>query len=339
MFSVIVVDDEMMIRTSISAFINNCDVGFEVVGTFRDGSDAIKYLEENNVDLVISDIRMVQVSGIDIAQYIYENKPWTQVILLSGYTDFEYAKAAIKYNVKEYITKPTDFENLKNSLINMKNLLTEQKNNNINSFFDNIMHLYAEIVSINLADAKETLCTLLDENKHKNERLGQYAFNIFEIIIDKLYANLNIRISTESDDFNDFPDITDNQKVYDFSIKMLENIIKQLSAKNKKTDNIVVDKLIQFINDNFSKNISLQDAAESVFFNPAYCSRFFKEQTGENFSNYLLKVRMEHAVKLLKENKKINDISKECGYQSPGYFTRVFKDYYNCTPSEYLHNS
>ena len=46
---------------------------------------------------------------------------------------------------------------------------------------------------------------------------------------------------------------------------MLENIIKQLSAKNKKTDNIVVDKLIQFINDNFSKNISLQDAAESVF--------------------------------------------------------------------------
>ena len=119
MFSVIVVDDEMMIRTSISTFINNCDVGFEVVGTFRDGSDAIKYLEENNVDLVISDIRMVQVSGIDLAQYIYENKPWTQVILLSGYADFEYAKAAIKYNVKEYITKPTDFENLKNSLINI----------------------------------------------------------------------------------------------------------------------------------------------------------------------------------------------------------------------------
>ena len=45
MFRVIIVDDEMMIRTSISTFINNCDVGFEVVGTFRDGSDAIKYLE------------------------------------------------------------------------------------------------------------------------------------------------------------------------------------------------------------------------------------------------------------------------------------------------------
>lgn len=339
MFSVIVVDDEMMIRTSISSFIKNCDIGFEVAGTFRDGSDAIKYLEENNADLVISDIRMAKVSGIELAQYIYENKPWTQVILLSGYADFEYAKAAIKYNVKEYITKPTDFESLKNSLINMKNLLTEQKNSNINSFFDNIMHLYAEIVSTNSVEAKETLHSLLDDNTHKNERLGQYAFNIFEIIIDKLYANLNIRISTETDDLKDFPNITDNLKVYDFSEKMLDSIIKQLSARNKKTDNIVIDKLIQFINNNFSKNISLQDAAESVFFNPAYCSRFFKEQTGENFSNYLLKVRMEHAVKLLKKNKKINDISKKCGYQSPGYFTRVFKDYYNCTPSEYLHNT
>lgn len=339
MFSVIVVDDEIMIRTSISSFIKNCDIGFEVAGTFRDGSDAIKYLEENNADLVISDIRMAKVSGIELAQYIYENKPWTQVILLSGYADFEYAKAAIKYNVKEYITKPTDFESLKNSLINMKNLLTEQKNSNINSFFDNIMHLYAEIVSTNSVEAKETLHSLLDDNTHKNERLGQYAFNIFEIIIDKLYANLNIRISTETDDLKDFPNITDNLKVYDFSEKMLDSIIKQLSARNKKNDNIVIDKLIQFINNNFSKNISLQDAAESVFFNPAYCSRFFKEQTGENFSNYLLKVRMEHAVKLLKKDKKINDISKECGYQSPGYFTRVFKDYYNCTPSEYLHNT
>ena len=93
------------------------------------------------------------------------------------------------------------------------------------------MHLYAEIVSINLADAKETLCALLDENTHKNERLGQYAFNIFEIIIDKLYANLNIRISTENDDFNDFPDITDNQKVYGFSIKMLEKYYIYLSEE------------------------------------------------------------------------------------------------------------
>ena len=103
-------------------------------------------------------------------------------------------------------------------------------------------------------------------------------------------------------------------------------------------NDIVISKLIQFINENFSENISLQDAADKVFFAPAYCSRFFKEQTGENFSDYLLKVRMDHAVKLLRENKKITEISQACGYRNSGYFTRVFKEYYKCTPSEYIRN-
>ncbi len=339
MFSVIVVDDEMIIRENISSFINNCDIDFNVAAAFRDGSDAIKYLEENDVDVVISDIKMIKVSGIDLAQYIYENKPWINVILLSGYAEFEYAQAAIKYNVKEYITKPTNFDDLKNTLIKMSGLLKTQKNNNINSFLDNIMRLYASILSINPDEAKNELHLLLDSNTHRNEQLGQYAFNIFEIIIDKLYANLNIRISPDISGYSSLPELSSNNEIYNVSTHILDSIISQLSVKDKKTDNLVIDKLIQFINDNFSHNISLQDAAEKVFFNPAYCSRFFKEQTGENFSDYLLQVRMQHAVKLLRENKKINDISKACGYQSSGYFTRVFKDYYNCTPSEYLHKA
>lgn len=339
MFSAIVVDDEPIIRSSISSFINDCDAGFTVAESFRDGSDAIKYLEENNVDLVISDIKMVTVSGIDLAQYIYENKPWIHVILLSGYTEFEYAKAAIKYNVKEYITKPTNFDDLKNTLIKIRNLITEQKNNNnINVFLDSIMQLYAAIIAKNSVEAQSELKLLLDGNTRKNEQLGQYAFNIFEIIIDKLYANLNIRITSELTDYNVLLNTNSKNEVYQTSSEILDHILNHLLSKDKKTDNIVIDKLIQFINENFSRNISLQDAAETVFFNPAYCSRFFKEQTGENFSDYLLKVRMEHAAHLLKENKKVTDISKECGYNSSGYFTRVFKEYYNCTPSEYIHN-
>lgn len=339
MFSVIIVDDELMIRSSISSFINNCDAGFYVAEAFRDGADAINYLKENDVDLVISDIRMIEVSGIDLAQYIYENKPWIHVILLSGYAEFEYAKAAIKYNVKEYITKPTNFDDLKNTLINIRNLLLSEKNSNVNSFLDNIMRLYAAILNKDINGAKSEMRTLLDSNTRKNEQLGQYAFNIFEIIIDKLYANLNIKLEADFAGYASLPKISEYSEIYDLSTHIIDNIINRLLPKDKKTDNIVVDKLIQFINENFSQNISLQDAAEKVFFNPAYCSRFFKEQTGENFSDYLLKVRMQHAARLLHENKKINDISKECGYQNSGYFTRVFKEYYKCTPSEYIHNS
>ncbi len=338
MFKVIVVDDEAMIRTGVSSFINDTNIGFEVVQTFKDGSEAIKYLEAHNVDVVISDIKMVNVSGIELAHYIYKNKPQTKVILLSGYAEFEYAKAAIKYNVEEYITKPTNFTDLKNSLLKIREALSAPKKTDINTFLNNIKQLYADILSGSMEDSSATFRLLLDSNNHGNEYLGQYACNLFEIINDHLAANMKIQIRSDKLDYKKLPELSSYDEVYDFSIRLLENIINQITIKDEKPSDIVVAKLIQFIHEHFSENISLQDAAEKVFFNPAYCSRFFKKQTGENFSDYLLKVRMEHAVKLLRENKKITEISKECGYSSSGYFSRIFKEYYNCTPSEYIRN-
>lgn len=335
MYRAIVVDDESIIRNGISSFINSCDAGFEVVGTFPDGKDAIDFLHDNEVELIITDIKMVNVSGIELAQYIYENIPSAKVILLSGYAEFEYAKAAITYNVKEYITKPTNFSDLKNTLLKLRDEITEDKKCNINEFFDNIKQLYAAVLACNHDKAHTVFKFLLDSHTHSNEYLGQYAFNIFQTIIDHLYANLKIQLAPDTLDYKQLPSITDYNEINTLSDRLLDSIIKQFETKDKKTDDIVISKLIQFINENFSENISLQDAADKVFFAPAYCSRFFKEHTGENFSDYLLKVRMRHAAKLLRENKKITDISKECGYRSFGYFTRVFKEYYKCTPSEY----
>ncbi|HIT85989.1 MAG TPA: response regulator [Candidatus Ornithomonoglobus intestinigallinarum] len=338
MFKVIVVDDEAMIRSGISSFVEKSELGFEVVKTFPDGAEAISYLENHDIDLVITDIRMVNVSGIELAHYVYKNKPRTKVILLSGYAEFEYARAAIKYNVSEYITKPTNFTDLRASLMRIREQLAVHKRTDINAFLDNIKQLYADILSGSMDDASATFKLLLDSNNHGNEYLGQYACNLFEIINDHLAANMNIKVRSDKLDYKKLPELSTYDEIYDFSLALLGNIVNQIALKDEKPSDIVAAKLIQFINEHFSENISLQDASERVFFNPAYCSRFFKKQTGENFSDYLLRVRMEHAVKLLKENKKITDISRECGYSSSGYFSRIFKDYYGCTPSDYIRN-
>lgn len=339
MFSVIVVDDEMTIRNGISSFINNSCTDFEVLHEFKDGIEAIDFLRDNDVDLVISDIKMVHGSGIDLAKYIYENKPYIKVILLSGYAEFEYAQAAIKYNVTDYITKPTNFTDLKNTLLKIGASLDSSRKSNIDAFFDNLKQLYADILSGSLADAANTFEALLASYSHGNEHLGQYVSNIFEIIADRLYVNMKIQISSEEYDYKNIASLSSYEEIFELSMRLLENAVNHMPSKEGAAPNdIVISKLLKFVDDNFAENISLQDAAEVVFFNPSYCSRFFKEQTGENFSDYLLKIRMQHAVKLLKENKKINDISRECGYRSSGYFTRIFKEYYNCTPSEYLRN-
>jgi len=70
-----------------------------------------------------------------------------------------------------------------------------------------------------------------------------------------------------------------------------------------------------------------------------YVSRLFKEKTGENFSDYLVKVRMEKALKLLEEPRyKVYEVGYEIGYKSTKYFYKLFKQYYGCTPTEYRKN-
>ena len=108
MYKAIVIEDERLIRSYISNFINDCIEGFYVIESFMDGQDALDYLQTNQVDLIISDIRMLEVSGIEVAKYVCEHELQTKVILLSGYQSFAYAQEAINYNVSSYLTKPVD---------------------------------------------------------------------------------------------------------------------------------------------------------------------------------------------------------------------------------------
>lgn len=336
MFEAIVVDDERRIRTGISSFINNNDTGFEVIHTFKDGSEAIEHLKSQNADLVITDIKMVDISGIELARYIYENKPHIKVVLLSGYTEFEYAKAALKYNVEDYLTKPTDFGELTKTLHKIRDELNVSENSDINNFLDNVKQLYANILTGNVAEASAAFETLLASNRRSGACLGQFASNLFEIILDRLYSNLKTSILKDNTDYKRLTDMTDRSEISKYSNELLRSIINQTSLNNTDTGAAVAAKLISYVNEHFSENISLQDVADKVFFSPVYCSKFFKKHMGENFSDYLLRIRMENAVKFLRENKKIVDIAAACGYSSSGYFNRVFKEYYKCTPGEYM---
>lgn len=114
--SVVLVDDENTIRNGLRRFIDWDAFGLQVVADFEDGEPAMRYLSEHQVDLVITDIKMVHCSGIDVARYIYENKLETTVVLLSGYREFDYAQQAIRYGVRHYLLKPFDEDEIEQVL-------------------------------------------------------------------------------------------------------------------------------------------------------------------------------------------------------------------------------
>lgn len=97
-----------------------------------------------------------------------------------------------------------------------------------------------------------------------------------------------------------------------------------------------IHKAIEYINQNFSENINLESVAEHVHLNPHYFSRYFKNNTGVNFIEYVSKLRVKKAKRLLVSTEKsISRISLDIGYVDPTYFTKVFLKYEGISPHKY----
>lgn len=94
MYRLLVVDDQSVIREGLVAYFQGGELGFTVDAAFEDGEDAIEYLKKHyeNIDVVLTDIKMARVSGLEIARYISEKKWNIKTVLLSSYREFEYAQ-------------------------------------------------------------------------------------------------------------------------------------------------------------------------------------------------------------------------------------------------------
>ena len=123
-YSYLVAEDESLIRKNLIKKITSLNLPLKLAGEAANGLEAIETTEKNCPDLIITDIRMPQCDGIELASYLKKNHPSVKVIIISGYNDFSYAQSAIRYGVVDYLLKPVTakslFESLQKLLITMK---------------------------------------------------------------------------------------------------------------------------------------------------------------------------------------------------------------------------
>ncbi|MFF2094042.1 response regulator [Paenibacillus sp. NPDC058174] len=108
----LIVDDEPIICMGLKETLPWHELDIEIAGEAYSGLEALAILEKEKVDLILSDIRMPEMDGLDLAAKLHEIEHPASFILLSGYEEFEYAKRAIQYNVKDYLIKPVDVDQL-----------------------------------------------------------------------------------------------------------------------------------------------------------------------------------------------------------------------------------
>ena len=112
MYKAIIADDEIHICMLLKKLVDWESMGIEIIGQYMDGATALEAVRTCRPDIVITDIRMPKISGLDIVKTCNAEKIKCIFLLLSGHAEFEYAHMALKYNVENYLLKPVNKEEL-----------------------------------------------------------------------------------------------------------------------------------------------------------------------------------------------------------------------------------
>lgn len=127
MYKVMLVDDEYMILEGLKQIIPWKELGFEVVKTAKRAQEALDCLKEETIDLLITDVTMPKMSGIDLVKKVREISPEMPILILSGYQEFEYVKQGMELGVKGYLVKPVDKKELEEKVKQIKKELLQKE--------------------------------------------------------------------------------------------------------------------------------------------------------------------------------------------------------------------
>ena len=125
-YKLMIVDDEKVVRDRVVSLIDWQEAGFNVTDACENGLEAMDAIEKNNPDLIMTDIRMPFMDGLELAEFVQKNYPMIKIVFLTGFDDFNYARKAIDLSVMDYLLKPITAEELKKSLIRIRQRLDDQ---------------------------------------------------------------------------------------------------------------------------------------------------------------------------------------------------------------------
>ncbi|MFD0960182.1 response regulator transcription factor [Paenibacillus chungangensis] len=243
----IIVDDEDIIREGLRDYVDWTGKGIKICGEASNGKEALQKVREVKPDILLTDVVMPGMSGLELIQAIREELLQIEIVVLSAFENFQYIKSALKYDAVDYLVKPFN--------------------------------------EIELEQVMEKVVAQVKRDK----RIAEFVPK--EIRMTEVSGTRDYRISQE---------------------------------------------VIKLIEQRYSEKLTIQDIADDICLSINHMSNVFKKETGETVADYLTKVRMFHAKRMLQDPFiKIYEIAVDTGYSDPNYFAKVFKKYTGLSPKEY----
>jgi two-component system, response regulator YesN len=167
-YKVLLAEDEQWVRKGLRRKIEELDLGFEVAAEAIDGFEALQVMEELAPDLLVTDIKMPVMDGIELIRNAFFAYPGTAAIIVSGYGDFEYARKAIKYEVRDFLLKPVSDESLAEALASVRIKLDAQADAALRA-------MPSRGLLSNQEEIAQTLELYIRENFRHDIRLGEIS--------------------------------------------------------------------------------------------------------------------------------------------------------------------
>jgi two-component system response regulator YesN len=340
MFSVQIVDDEPIVRMGLKKLIPWKQLDYQVVCEAQNGLEALQQLKEHEIDLIITDIEMPLMNGVEYIRKVREGNGTQAIVILTAYAEFEYAKSAIEYGVVGYILKPITEGQIIDTLEQIKKSLTVSVDRSYTREKDNKL-----IESVLLTDKKafELLEDIIrEEAGYGREDISgtcfRFSYILEEIVqaVNKKYSNLNKLEKLDAYlSMNQQKHMTRAALLNQFEseVKRIFSILEKYMLVYK--DN-VVRQACQYVVEHVDEKIGLTMISDTLGISKNYFCSLFKQETGENFLNYVTTIKLQRAKYLLKEkNMRIYEVCNYLGYTDTTYFTKLFKRYHGMTPHEY----
>ncbi|MFP4015449.1 MAG: response regulator [Halanaerobiales bacterium] len=377
MYSLLIVEDEKPIREKMANNIDWEENDYRVYFA-SNGKEALTRLEKSNIDILVTDIKMPKINGIELVKKARKINKNIKVIIISGHAEFEYAQESIRLGVNDYLLKPfrsprlLDVVNKTRKKINEENRQKEEivnirkeideylKKNKLHSSLnwltdDNFFRKQSSLVVDNkvfqllktgskqeLEEELEKLFTEIDNYRSERQK--------YLLLINGIILNIYQTMKELGYEFVDLMQIIDYESLKQIESMNMEEVKKWLSElfykvnylvsfKKDKRNEKLVQKVKDYMINNFSEGITLNDMAKRFSISTGYLSKIFLEQVGENFLDYLNMIRVNKAKELLKTtDKKIYEVADEVGFNDSYYFSSWFKKIVGVTPTTYRDN-
>ncbi|CAN7413507.1 response regulator transcription factor [Paenibacillus sp. LjRoot56] len=334
MLKVLVAEDEPWIRAAIVEAVESIGHDIKVVGDVTNGVEAWHVIQQLWPTVLITDIMMPEMDGLELVRNISENKIPMAVIIISGYENFQYAQRAISYGVNKYLLKPVNRDELREAVLDAMGKLTEIEK--MNHYLIRIQTYFDTINDLDPKEGIKKIYKLIDDIqiiKHLNYGAYLSLLRIIESKICSLLASIEAEHMTIAQ-FNGVPD----QEIRSHLGKLVEAWFLH-PERNKKEFKQIIKSACDFIRTHYQDDITLTQMAEYTDLSISHFGALFKRYTGESLISYINQVRVEKAKELLRNSKdKIYAIAEEVGFSSQTYFIRVFKNMTGMSPNEYRKN-